>query len=100
MSLLVQAKRFDENIGSLPINRKIHKFALTREDSVADEMIVHLYVLSPGVKPRILCELDVVEIIELDQVLSIFKEYHVRVERETGPKLKTVRVDSEGEYWG
>ena len=35
-----------------------------------------------------------------DQVLSIFKELHARVERETGRKLKTVRADNEGEYRG
>ena len=35
-----------------------------------------------------------------DQVLSIFKELHARVEREIGRKLKAVRADNGGEYWG
>ena len=35
-----------------------------------------------------------------DQVLSVFKDFHVRVERETSRKLKAVRVDNGGEYRG
>ena len=35
-----------------------------------------------------------------DQVLSVFKEFHARVERETGRKLKAVRADNGGEYRG
>ena len=35
-----------------------------------------------------------------DQVLSVFKDLHARVERETGRKLKAVRVDNGGEYRG
>ena len=35
-----------------------------------------------------------------DQVLSVFKEFHARVERETGRKLKAVRADNRGEYRG
>ena len=35
-----------------------------------------------------------------DQVLSVFKELHARVERESGRKLKPVRADNEGEYRG
>ena len=35
-----------------------------------------------------------------DQVLSVFKELHARVERETGRKLKAVRADNGGEYRG
>ena len=33
-----------------------------------------------------------------DQVLSVFKELHARVERETGRKLKAVKADNGGEY--
>ena len=33
-----------------------------------------------------------------DQVLSVFKEFHVRVERKTRQKLKAVRADNGGEY--
>ena len=35
-----------------------------------------------------------------DQVLSAFKEFQARVERETGRKLKVVRADNGGEYRG
>ncbi|URE40384.1 hypothetical protein MUK42_35170 [Musa troglodytarum] len=35
-----------------------------------------------------------------DQVLDVFKEFHVSVERETGRKLKSVRADNGGEYRG
>ena len=35
-----------------------------------------------------------------DQVLSVFKEFHARVERESGQKLKAVRTDNGGEYMG
>ena len=30
------------------------------------------------------------------EVLTVFKEFHVRVERETDRKLKVVRADNEG----
>ena len=33
-----------------------------------------------------------------DQMLSVFKELHARVERESGQKLKAVRADNGGEY--
>ena len=33
-----------------------------------------------------------------DQVLSVFKELHTRVDRESGWKLKAIRVDNGGEY--
>jgi len=35
-----------------------------------------------------------------DHVLSTFKEFQARVERETGRKLKVVRADNGGEYRG
>ena len=35
-----------------------------------------------------------------DQVLSVFKEFHARVERETSRKLKAVRADNGAEYQG
>ena len=35
-----------------------------------------------------------------DQVLDVFKEFHAKVERETGRKLKSVRADNDGEYRG
>ena len=35
-----------------------------------------------------------------DQVLDIFKDFHVKVERETGRQLKCIRADNGGEYRG
>ena len=35
-----------------------------------------------------------------DQVLSFFKEFQARAERESGQKLKAVRPDNDGEYRG
>ena len=35
-----------------------------------------------------------------DHVLSVFKELHVRVKRQTDRKLKAVRADNRGEYRG
>ena len=33
-----------------------------------------------------------------DQVFDVFKDFHAKVERETGKKLKCVRADNTGEY--
>ena len=35
-----------------------------------------------------------------DQVLEAFKEFHAKVERETGQKLKSIRADNGVEYCG
>ncbi|GAA0168841.1 hypothetical protein LIER_23466 [Lithospermum erythrorhizon] len=35
-----------------------------------------------------------------NQVINVFKQFHVLVERETGEYLKCVRTDNEGEYIG
>ena len=35
-----------------------------------------------------------------DHVLDVFKDFHARVERETGRKLKCIRADNGGEYKG
>jgi len=35
-----------------------------------------------------------------DQVLEKFKEFHVLVERQSGKKLKRIRMDNGGEYYG
>ena len=35
-----------------------------------------------------------------DQVLDVFKQFHTRVERDTGRQLKCVRSDNGGEYRG
>jgi len=33
-------------------------------------------------------------------VLDVFKDFYVRVERETGRKLKCIRADNDGKYRG
>jgi hypothetical protein len=33
-------------------------------------------------------------------VLDVFKDFHARVEKETGRKLKYIRADNGGEYRG
>ena len=33
-------------------------------------------------------------------MLDVFKDFHARVEKETGRKLKCIRVDNGGEYKG
>ena len=35
-----------------------------------------------------------------DQVLEKFKEFHILVERQSGKKLKCIRIDNGGEYHG
>ncbi|GJS40462.1 putative RNA-directed DNA polymerase [Tanacetum coccineum] len=35
-----------------------------------------------------------------DQVLDVFKQFHALVERQTGKKLKCIRIDNGGEYIG
>ena len=35
-----------------------------------------------------------------DQVLYVFKEFHAKIERETGKQLKSVCTDNGGEYRG
>ena len=35
-----------------------------------------------------------------DQVLDVFKDFHVKVERQTGKQLKYVKADNGGEYRG
>jgi len=35
-----------------------------------------------------------------DQVLEMFKEFHVLVERQSGKKLKCIHTDNDGEYCG
>ena len=46
------------------------------------------------------CKLWVSTLKTKDQVLSVFKELHVRVEREIGRKLKAIWVENRGEYQG
>ena len=40
--------------------------SLEREDTLADKMIVHLNVLSPGMEDEVLCKLDVAELVTVD----------------------------------
>ena len=52
---LVKTKGHGEDVGILPIRRNIRKFNFTREDTLADKVVVHLNVLSPGVEDGVLC---------------------------------------------
>ena len=45
------------------IRQNIRKFNFTREDMLANKVIVHLNVLSPGVEEGILRKMDVVEVV-------------------------------------
>ena len=47
---LVESKGLGEDVGVLPIRRNILKFNFTREDTLADKVVVHLNVLSLGVE--------------------------------------------------
>ena len=35
-----------------------------------------------------------------DHVLDVFKDFHVKIERQTGKQLKYVKADNGGEYRG
>ena len=35
-----------------------------------------------------------------DEVLDVFKDFHVKVERQTGKQLKSIRADNGSEYRG
>ena len=63
---LVETKGFGEDVDVFPIRRNIRKFDFTREDTLADKMVVHLNVLSPGVEHGVLRKLDVVEVVTVD----------------------------------
>ena len=66
MSQLVETKGLGEDVGDLLICQNIRKFDFTREDTLADKMVVHLNVLSPGVEAGILRKLDVAEVVAVD----------------------------------
>ena len=57
----------------------ILKYDFTRENTLADKMVVHLDVLSPCVEDGVLRELDAVEVVVVDHrrighlLLPIFK---------------------------
>ena len=63
LSQLVETKGLGEDFGRLSIRGNIHEFHFTREDTLADKMIVHLYVLSLGMEDEVLCKLDVAEVV-------------------------------------
>ena len=62
---------FELAISDLPslwpftIRQNIHKFDFTKENLLADKMIVHLNVLCPGVKDGVLSYLDVADIVTI-----------------------------------
>ena len=63
MMQLVQAKRFGEDIDDMPICWNIHKFDFTRENSLAEKVIMYVNVLHSGVEDGVLGELDVAEVV-------------------------------------
>ena len=64
---LVETKGLGEDVGVLPIRRNIRKFDFTREETLADKMVVHLNVLSPGVENGVRRKLDVAEVVIVDR---------------------------------
>ena len=64
---LVKTKGLGEDVGVLPIRWKICKFYFTRENTLANKMVVHLNVLSPGVEDGVLRKLDVLEVVAVDR---------------------------------
>ena len=56
-----------EDVGVLPIRRNILKFDFTREDTLADKVVVHLNVLSSGVEDGVLHKLDIAEVVGIDR---------------------------------
>ena len=60
---LVQTKGLGENVGVLPIHPNILKFDFTREDTLADKVVVHLNVLSPGLEDGVLRKLDATKVV-------------------------------------
>ena len=64
---LVQANKFGEDIGNLPFRWNINQFDFIRENKLADEVVMHLNVLGPGVENGILRELDAAEAVAVDR---------------------------------
>ena len=54
-------------VRSLPIRRNILKFDFTRKDMLTDKVVVHPNVLCQCVENRVLCELDVAEVVIVDR---------------------------------
>ena len=52
---LFESKGLGEDVGVLQICWNILKFDFMEEDTLADKVVMHLNVLSPGVQNRILC---------------------------------------------
>ena len=51
---LVETKGLGQDVDVLPIRRNILKFDFTGKDTLADKMVEHLNVLSPGVEDEVL----------------------------------------------
>ena len=51
---LLSTKGLGEDVGVLPIRRNILKFDFTREDTLAEKVVVHLNVLGPSVEDGVL----------------------------------------------
>ena len=66
LTQLVETKGLREDVRSLPIFRNINSFDFTLEDTLTNKVVVHLNVLSPGVKDGALRTLDIVEVVKVD----------------------------------
>jgi hypothetical protein len=63
---LVHPKGLGEYVGSLPIRGNILQFDFTGKDTLPDKMVMHLDVLCPCVKDRVLRKLDAAEVVGVD----------------------------------
>ena len=67
LTQLVETKGLREDVRSLPIFRNINSFDFTLEDTLTNKVVVHLNVLSPGVKDRGFHELDATKVVAVDR---------------------------------
>ena len=63
MPQLVQTKALGEDVGSLSIRRNVLKFDFTRNDTLTDEMILHLNVLGLCVEDKVFREMDFAKVV-------------------------------------
>jgi hypothetical protein len=63
---LVEPKSLGENVGNLPIRRNMLQFHFTGENTLLDEMVMHLDVLRPCVKDRVFRELNAAKVVAMD----------------------------------
>ena len=66
VSQLVQSEYLGENVSHLLISLNIPEFDFTAHNPLANEMVVHFDMLGTSVEDRVLCKLDVVEVVAID----------------------------------